>query len=59
MPEKQMTVEEIEAAMDRINAMDKKLGEFEKTKKKKDEKPAETKENVFRKRARLIDEASR
>ena len=57
MAERKMTVAEIEAAMDRINAMDKKIDTFSEAKKKK--KTEEVKENVFRKRARIIDEASR
>ena len=56
-----MTVEEIEAAMRRIEGIDSRLGEFQKTKdkKKKKKKPEEVRENVFLKRKRLADEASR
>lgn len=47
MPERKMTVEEIEAAMDRISAMDKKLSEFSNSKKKKDEEVIKSKKGGF------------
>ena len=54
-----MTIEEIEAAMRRIEGIDARLGEFQKTKEKQKKKPEEVKENVFLKRKRLADEAGR
>jgi len=59
MPERKMTIEEIEAAMRRIEGIDARLGEFQKTKEKQKKKPEEVKENVFLKRKRLADEAGR